>query len=150
MLNVPYFLQQADGYCLPACAQMVLAYLGIARSQNELGRQLGLIKGAGVPYSNITRLASPQLNVMLATGSLDDIKTWLGQGSPVIAFVQAGELPLHRGKRFQHAIVLVDIKNQDVYMLDPDTKIIPAQAQVADFYLAWDETDNHFAVILKR
>ncbi|MCB0088080.1 MAG: C39 family peptidase [Caldilineaceae bacterium] len=31
-LSVPHFPQQADGYCLPACVQMVMAYWGIDRS----------------------------------------------------------------------------------------------------------------------
>ena len=28
-LNVPHYPQTDDGYCLPACVQMVLAYLGL-------------------------------------------------------------------------------------------------------------------------
>jgi len=29
LLQVPHRLQLSDGYCLPACVQMVLAYWGI-------------------------------------------------------------------------------------------------------------------------
>ncbi|MFN8493460.1 MAG: C39 family peptidase [Caldilineaceae bacterium] len=149
-MTVPYFPQQADGYCLPACAQMTLAHLGISRSQTVLGRQLGLIKDGGVPYSNVTRLASSELTVVFTTGALEDIEQWLVQGLPVIVFVQAGELPYHRGKWFQHAVLITGLDEQDVYILDPDVNIVPVKASVLDFQLAWDVMDNQFAVILRR
>lgn len=36
MLPVPYAAQIDDGACLPACAQMVLAYLGRSVKQTQL------------------------------------------------------------------------------------------------------------------
>lgn len=33
ILSIPFSPQQDHGYCLPACAQMVLSYLGISRTQ---------------------------------------------------------------------------------------------------------------------
>ncbi|MCL4301550.1 MAG: C39 family peptidase [Anaerolineae bacterium] len=30
--------QKGDGYCLPACIQMVLAYLGISRHKSQLAK----------------------------------------------------------------------------------------------------------------
>ena len=43
LIALPHSNQEEDGYCLTACTQMVLAYLGISRSQHELARQLGVI-----------------------------------------------------------------------------------------------------------
>ncbi len=40
ILSVPHFRQSVDGYCLPACARMVLAYLGINRSEAEISQVL--------------------------------------------------------------------------------------------------------------
>lgn len=37
-LPVPHRLQKQDGYCLPACVEMVLAYLGISASQEQFPR----------------------------------------------------------------------------------------------------------------
>ena len=35
-IHIPHYQQSSDGYCLPACARMVLAYLGLLySSQNE-------------------------------------------------------------------------------------------------------------------
>lgn len=150
LLTVPYFPQQADGYCLPACAQMAFAHLDVSRSQAVLGRQLGIIKDSGVPYSHVVRLASPEFNIIFATGVLKDIEQWLVQGLPVIVFVQASELPYHRGKWFQHAVLIIGLDEQNIYILDPDTEIVPVKVPVLDFLLAWDAMDNHFAVLLRR
>jgi hypothetical protein len=38
-LDVPYHPQVDDGYCLPACVQMVLAYLGLPSTQEHLARE---------------------------------------------------------------------------------------------------------------
>ncbi|MCB0174576.1 MAG: C39 family peptidase [Anaerolineae bacterium] len=39
VLSVPHRPQLADGYCLPACVQMVLSHLGIERDQTKLGKE---------------------------------------------------------------------------------------------------------------
>ncbi|WP_374689395.1 C39 family peptidase, partial [Promineifilum sp.] len=39
-LPVPFHAQSKQGYCLAACAQMVLAYYGQARDQERLAAQL--------------------------------------------------------------------------------------------------------------
>ncbi len=149
-INVPFFRQQADGYCLPACAQMVLAHLGISRSQPMLGRQLGLIGDAGTPATNITKLNSSLLTVICEIGTIADIERSLAETVPVIVFVQAGELPHHAGEHFQHAIIVVGIDGQAIYMLDPAINAVPVSSPVGDFLLAWDEMYNRYATIKRR
>lgn len=63
LLPVPYHPQKADGYCLAACAQMVLHYWGIVVDQEQLARQLGVESGVGVPAGRIKRLASRSMSV---------------------------------------------------------------------------------------
>ncbi len=41
ILPVPHFRQSAEGYCLPACARMVLSYLGLDHSEAEISRNSG-------------------------------------------------------------------------------------------------------------
>ncbi|MBN1874412.1 MAG: C39 family peptidase [Anaerolineae bacterium] len=41
-LDVPYYPQLDDGYCLPACVQMVLSYIGLPVKQRPLARDLGV------------------------------------------------------------------------------------------------------------
>ena len=105
-LSLPHKPQQGDGYCLPACVQMVLAYFGVTRSQEVIGKTLGLNPPFGTRHSNIQKLASSTLLVTYEAGDLPDIRNWLDQDVPVIAFVQAGELPHWSGYHFQHAFAI--------------------------------------------
>lgn len=109
-LPLPHKPQKGDGYCLPACAQMVLAYLGISRSQESLGKTLGLNPLFGTRHSNIKKLASAKIKVTYKTGTLDELHHWLEQNMPVIVFIQANDLPHWSGHHFQHAIVVVGIE----------------------------------------
>ena len=41
LISLPHYQQSAEGYCLPACARMVLAYLGLELTEAEVSRTLG-------------------------------------------------------------------------------------------------------------
>ena len=57
ILPVPHYQQSKEGYCLPACARMVLAYLGIERTEAEISQLLGT-RGIGTPGFAIQRLTA--------------------------------------------------------------------------------------------
>lgn len=141
--------QQDLGYCLPACAQMVLAYLGISRSQESLARMMGLVVPVGVPSSRIKNLASLKITVTYQQGTLEDIYYWLNQGVPVIVFLLMSELPHWRGQELQHAVVIVGLDNQNIYLMDPALETGPTPVPVGDFILAWDEMDNSYATLTR-
>lgn len=155
ILPVPHYRQKADGYYLPACAQMILAHLGISRSQEALARQLGLRPSLGVPAPNILRLTQSGLEVTYASGELDDLQRAVRLGQPIIAFVQAGELAHWHGHTFQHAVVVVGMDNLErepltVYALDPAAGTEPIPTPIGDFLLAWAEVDNTFSTITRK
>jgi ABC-type bacteriocin/lantibiotic exporter with double-glycine peptidase domain len=106
-LPVPYFPQKNKGYCLAACAQMVLGYWGIVADQDKLAYQLGVEPGVGVPARRIRRLASKSLGVIYESGEWESLQEWLAKGLPVIAAIQAGELSYWQGDYFQHAVVVI-------------------------------------------
>lgn len=149
-LPVPFYKQQAVGYCLPACAQMVLAYQGISHSQDELARESNLKPGLGTPTRNIQRLSSPEIKVVYEEGTLEQVQTWLGMGIPVIAFVQAGELSHWRDESFQHAVVIIGLEKDMVWLLDPDTNGNPIAIPTNELMLAWSGMDYLYAVLLKN
>jgi ABC-type bacteriocin/lantibiotic exporter with double-glycine peptidase domain len=128
---------------------MVLAHLGITRSQAELARILGTHPVVGTPYSRITRLRSIGVEILYRTGDLNDIARWLEQSLPVIVFVQLRELPYWDDHWAQHALVVVGL-NKEVRVLDPtrDKRVISIPR--ADFMLAWDEMDGAYAVITRQ
>lgn len=86
----------------------------------------------------------------MSSGSLEDVAAWLDRGVPVIAFVQAGELPHWRGERSHHALVIVGLEAGVVHLLDPamDADVITAPA--GDFLLAWDERACTYTVVTRR
>jgi hypothetical protein len=129
---------------------MALAYLGVSRSQEELARKLKVRLPLGAPASNITRLRSASLDVAYTDGALEDVAAWLTKGMPVIAFVQAGELPHWRGYIFQHAVIVAGLDEQTIYLFDPATETAPVSTPVAEFLLAWEEMDCLYAVLTRR
>ena len=73
MLLVPYAAQISDSACLPACAQMLLAYYGRQVSQAQLIRLLGTTD-AGTPFSRLRLLADLGVTVNIrADGTLADM-----------------------------------------------------------------------------
>jgi ABC-type bacteriocin/lantibiotic exporter with double-glycine peptidase domain len=147
VLPVPHYRQLADGYCLPACAQMVLAHLGIFRSQEELAGLLNVRAEVGARSSSITRLASKTIAVHYAGGGFADLAVWLSKGAAIIAFIQAGELSYWQGNRFQHAVVIVGFDENDIYLLDPAFESALVRVDREEFLLAWDEMDNTYAAL---
>ena len=141
--------QQGDGYCLPACVQMVFAYLGISRTQAAIAKTLELNPPFGTRHSNITKLASARIKVTYEAGDLAKLHYWLEQGVPVIVFVQAGDLPHWAGQHFQHAVVVVGLEGQTVYLMDPALDSGPSAVNEAALMLAWRWLDYYYATLTR-
>jgi ABC-type bacteriocin/lantibiotic exporter with double-glycine peptidase domain len=77
ILNITHSRQETETGCLAACAQMVLDYLGIQRSQHELARQMHSIPHVGTVGRNILKLQSPGLHVIYTHGTLEHLRLWL-------------------------------------------------------------------------
>ncbi|MFZ1755680.1 MAG: C39 family peptidase [Caldilineaceae bacterium] len=147
LLRVPFYPQQGDGNCLPACAQMVLAYYGIGRSQRQLATLLSVRPNLGTPASTIQRIQSRTISVEYGSATLTKLTEATQNGLPVIAFIQAAELPRWRDQYFQHAVVIVGVEAGTVYLLDPASESSPDAVSEGDFMLAWDEVENLCAIV---
>lgn len=148
LINLPYSYQAEEGYCLPACAQMALAYLGVPRSQHELARQLGVQRHVGAPASNLVRLRTAKIDVFFgAEADIDSIRQWLAHGLPVIALVQTNQLAYWGGETAQHAVVVVGMTDRLVCLLDPAQSEAVITVPIEEFWLAWDEMGLMFGVI---
>ncbi len=145
-LSVPHHLQLADGFCLPACAQMVLAYWGIRRSQDRLAKQLKTIPGAGTPGSRLRNLASRNFDVHYGEGTLNDLQTALAQAIPPIVLVNTKHLP-HWQLEAAHAVVLLAINDNQVMVNDPGMDQGRLIIGLDEFLLAWDDMANLFGII---
>ncbi len=146
-LSLPYHRQKAEGYCLAACAQMVLHYWGILTEQDELAEQMGVIPNIGVPASRIMRLASREITPLYDVGEWELLITWLNRSVPVIAMVQAGEFAHWQGAEFAHAVVVTGYDTEQVWLLDPAALPEPMPVSIDEFMLAWGELDYRYAVL---
>lgn len=146
-LPVPAHKQSRAGRCLPACARMVLDYLGDQRSEDDLARRLHT-RTFGTPANNIQLLESLGYSVTFGKATLDQLQEYLTRNIPPIVFVQTGNLPYWQ-ENVNHAIVLVGVDANEVAAIDPAFGSVQ-HMPVDNFLLAWLEFDDKCAVITKR
>ncbi|MEZ4728793.1 MAG: C39 family peptidase [Caldilineaceae bacterium] len=149
-LSIPHKVQLADGYCLPACAQMVLAYWGEDRDQRKLARQLQTIAGAGTPGSRLTRLASRRLEITYGSGELADLQQALDQSIPPIALVRTADLQYWGDLDFAHAVVVAGMDQSSLLLYDPSQTQAPQRVAVGNFALAWESMGNLYGLIRRK
>ena len=146
-LVVEHCLQEESQGCLAACAQIVLRFFGVRRTQRELNRLFGLTV-AGVPASRILRLSQFGVTAVYKSGYEQVLSTTIEQGNPLIAFVFTGDLPYWQAN-LRHAVVVIGFDAQFVQLLDPAFSDHPKQVAWGDFLLAWSEFDYRYAIISK-
>lgn len=120
MLGVPHYRQESPDACLPACVRMVLAYRGRKHSEQELMHALGTVRGLGTnPESAISGLESMGYRALwFENATLERLSDLLSHDWPVIVFLRAADLP--HGRAGLHAVVLVQIDDEQVICLDPN------------------------------
>ncbi len=138
VLSLPHFRQSAEGYCLPTCVRMVLAYLGLERSEVEVSQVLGA-QAFGTPSFAVRRLTTLGLQVTYREWSIPQLLTTLDTGQPVILFVRTGFLD-HWRKDVAHAVVVVDArKHQQFWLHDPALSTGPVAVSWNGVLAAWAE-----------
>lgn len=147
LLPVPHIRQRNNADCLAACAAMALEYLDIQVSYDALITLLDINLDLGAPASNIRHLvAAFNVQVQYQSGTLDTLSGYLDQGIPCIIFVNTLQLSYWEETAW-HAVVIVGIDETKIYLNDPFFDKAPQAISHLEFYLAWDEMDNTFAVI---
>ena len=140
MLPVPYAAQISDGACLPACAQMVLAYFGREVKQAQLMRLLGTTD-AGTPFSRLRLLSQFGIKVDLhINGTLAEMQEHL----PAIVALHSDWL-FDQQVAGQHAVVVIEMDDSSITVLDPAKDKTPVQLSNNEFLAAWIEMDSIFA-----
>ncbi|MCA9951965.1 MAG: peptidase C39 family protein [Anaerolineales bacterium] len=144
-LKVPHIPQSADGRCLQACAGMILAYLESPVDEDELSNLFDATE-YGVPSSRISRLEQWGFRVTYRTATLSEIRAWLAQEKPVIAFVNTRFLDYWTAVT-PHAVVLLGISKGSVFLNDPAFSEAPQTCSLDAFLAAWVEMDEVIACI---
>lgn len=146
VLRVPFEPQLHDGYCLPACASMIVSYLGKEISQQKIARLLETSE-IGTPLTRIRNLAKWGFHVHCAVeGSWQDLKQSIASGNPVIVSTYAEWLP-YSEIQGQHVIVVVGISASSAFVLDPATTGDILEIDKNALLAAWTEMDLAYVVI---
>ena len=147
-LDVPDHVKQLDwGYCLPACAEMTLAQLGIPKKQTDLASLLGTQAGIGTPFSRIKNLQDVTVEVLEWAG-LPAISDALLMSKAVIAgILTTPRLPGWERIQTQHAILIIEITGTHIVYHDPAHTNVPASASIDEFLLAWSDMGEPIAFL---
>jgi ABC-type bacteriocin/lantibiotic exporter with double-glycine peptidase domain len=149
ILPVPHVQQHEYGECLAACAAMVLGYFGVTVAYRRLLKLLQIEPDLGTPAYNIRRLEQIGFTVGYQQGVLAELHDHLTNNHPCIAMVNTQELP-YWSEAVQHAVVVVGLDANDIYLNDPAFSNSPFQVSHGDFELAWLEQDEFYAVVSPR
>lgn len=146
VIPLPHFQQSADGYCLPACVRMVLAYLGQKCSEAEVSQVLGT-QEFGTPIFAVQRLTNLGLQVTYCEWSIPRLLAALGAGQPVILFVRTGFLGYWQ-EDVAHAVVVVGAREgQQFWLHDPALPTGPVDVSWNELLVAWAEFGYRGAAI---
>jgi len=124
---------------------MVLDFLGVPAPYRQLVSLLD-IQEFGAPASNLRNLTALGLRVSYGPSSLDELARHIASRQPCIVPVFTGELS-YWTQATDHAVVVVGLDEQTVYVNDPYFDQAPQGIPLAEFILAWLEKDYRCAVI---
>ncbi len=150
LISLPHFAQSDSGYCLPTCARMVLASMGLAYSEAKLSHVLGTTEEVGTPSFAVTKLAQLSQNVDYRVWSIAQLATTLANNDPVIAFVKTQFLD-HWEVATAHAVVIVGIEiEQRFWIHDPILPTGPTAVSWDGMLAAWFEFAHRGATLQRK
>lgn len=115
-----------------------------------MARQLQTIEGAGTPGFRLHKLASRRWHVAYSEGELPDLAAALQNDIPPIALVRTADLQYWGALNFAHAVVLVAITEEDVWVHDPGQEQATIKVSLGNFALAWDAMGNLYGTIHRK
>ncbi len=155
-MNLPHSQQLEDGYCLAACAQMLMAVQGMQRDQIDLARLLGIRPALGAAFPNVLRLDSRLWRITCRAGTEEDLLRALSENAAPLLAVNTSQLPYWHSTT-QHVIVLAGIDDAPPQDLHERMALVhdpafsePLRVSLGDVLLAWDEMDNFYALIERK
>ena len=134
---------------MPACIRMVLAYLGLDKSEQAIGKQIDA-KPFGTPNFAVRKLSDWQLLVDYREWSIEELGVALANKRPIIIFVRTGFLEYWQ-EDFAHAIVIVGLaQDKQFWVHDPGQPHGPIAVSWNGLLAAWAEFSYRGATISSR
>ena len=123
---------------------MILDYLQIPFTYSRLLKLLET-QPFGTVFGKLRALQSFGLHIRIDEGSLDQFAFYLNQGLPCIAALKTG--PPAWQHSTNHAVLIVGIDGQAIYLHDPEQPTGPQAMPFTEFAIYWVEQDYLYAVI---
>ncbi|NKQ36084.1 MAG: hypothetical protein HF973_10775 [Chloroflexi bacterium] len=145
-----HYRQIGWGYCLPACAQMALAQLGIKIKQPAIAVILETRPGVGTPFPNLQKLSQVDVEIQ-EWGSLTAVEEALKKETAVITAVMTTPgLPGWNDLRTPHAVLILDVTIEHIIYHDPAMTQGHTAASRNEFLLAWSEMAEKTAFLRRQ
>lgn len=145
LLPVSHYQQRRESECLAACAAMVLGYLEVPVDYQALLKLLR-IGPEGAAFRNLSYLQSLGVSVLIEHGEIEALRQHLERGLPPIAFVATAQLS-YWDEATGHALVVVGLEDDQIYLNDPNFPDAPKIISVGEFELAWIDRDQFYALV---
>lgn len=147
-LKVRHRQQLHEADCLAACAAMLLDLIWRPTSYERLLALLD-VGSFGAPRRNVVRLTRLGVDVIYREASLPILIEMLRAGTPVIAFVDTGELHYWKTTT-NHAVLVIGEQGEFLVVNDPALPVGAQQIPKDEFELAWLNSDYACAMIMTR
>ncbi len=124
---------------MPACAQMVLAFLGIAQTEREL-RRLLKTKAYGTSVLNVRYLETLNVTTHLLSGTLEELRSAVENDRPAIVLLWTGVLNHWASENaidYLHAVVVIGFETENLLVNDPAFESHPISVPREKFLEAW-------------
>jgi hypothetical protein len=125
---------------------MVLDYLNVPIAYSAIITQLHLQPGVGGPFRNLRHLEALGVEVLIKHGELGALRSQLENNLPAIVLVDTAQLS-YWAEGTSHAVVVVGIEDDLIYLNDPAFPDAPKIISVNEFELAWIDLDQFYALI---
>jgi predicted double-glycine peptidase len=142
----PFYKQETDYSCVPACLRIVLASLGVFKTEHEL-RELcdcTVLEGTSALKALDAARASGLRGTRKGNLTFDNLISELERGLFPIAYVET-LLPPHAFAQ-SHALVVIAVEGDEVRALDP------ARGEIAfskdEFLVEWNST-RRLAILIE-
>ena len=146
------FIPQANYFCGPASASMMLSFFGYDFSQQEIGMAAGTKSPGGTKPLDLIK-AVEKLTNNLVKGQLvryneiynlkDEVKSWIADSAMILMWYKKPVLFPEKKSRSGHFVLCVGVEGDEIILMDPSPQT--AGVYMVDYRLldeAMSETDK--------
>lgn len=134
-IPIPHHQQERDYSCLPACAKIICAHLGVEISEAQL-RRLMKTKPSGTSPANVAHLSSLGFRVRFFSSSLSELRQLIEQGVPVIVLIWTEPLA-YWNDACMHAVIVTGFDAEVILVQDAAFSDYPIRIPVDQFEIGW-------------